>query len=523
MAVNFPLLFFLLLIPLSGFIAWAGDRVGHRIGKRRHTLLGLRPRHTATITTVAAGMLISLVSFGLMWASNATFRAVLRNGTALLDYNRLLRSKNHQLHSEVQEQRELADTMRSDVQAWRQKAEDARQEAEASLFARKLADKALLQAKANLEVAKDQVGEARATLAGARAELTTARASLATTQGRLNEKEQQLANARSKVRKAESRLRVAQARTQEALTAEQVAEHLVENARRTFETVTAEQKRELDERQTELARLAQELAQRREEMERLIGQRRVSTTALRTNRITYEVDEELERAPLSKGMTTEQIQAALRRLLEAAAGEAAGRGAVAGKNGRAVVILPKPMPVARGAGTIPVVDTHGDGIADESDSIAAAAEAIRRANEDVAVLVVASANAVEGEPVPVEFRPYRNRRVLSRGTVLGTLRIDAARSQQAVADTLYTFLRRDVRKQILDSGVIPPLPGGRGSEDDEGIVSISGARWLQVLDEVRRAGDGAQVVVRASADLRAADPVALSFEVVPLRDVPVQD
>jgi hypothetical protein len=43
-----------------------------------------------------------------------------------------------------------------------------------------------------------------------------------------------------------------------------------------------------------------------------------------------------------------------------------------------------------------------------------------------------------------------------------------------------------------------------------------------VLDDVRRAEGGAQVVVRASADLRAADPVALSFEVVPLRDVSVR-
>jgi uncharacterized protein (DUF3084 family) len=43
MSWNFPLLFFLLLIPLSGFIAWAGDRIGHRIGKRRHTLSACAP------------------------------------------------------------------------------------------------------------------------------------------------------------------------------------------------------------------------------------------------------------------------------------------------------------------------------------------------------------------------------------------------------------------------------------------------------------------------------------------------
>jgi hypothetical protein len=170
--------------------------------------------------------------------------------------------------------------------------------------------------------------------------------------------------------------------------------------------------------------------------------------------------------------------------------------------------------------------------------VAAAAEAIRQAaGADVAVLVVASANAVEGEPVPVEFRTYRNRRVFREGATLGEITLDGTRPQPALADALYTFLRRDVRQNLIEGGIIPParaaaarmsVPGGGGAGAAEGdgdedggggsLVSISGERWFRMLDEVRRAGPAARVVVRAARDLRAADPVALNFEVTPVRD-----
>jgi len=51
-----------LLILVSGGIAYVGNLVGRAIGRRRLTLLGLRPRHTAQIVTVATGMIITVVT-----------------------------------------------------------------------------------------------------------------------------------------------------------------------------------------------------------------------------------------------------------------------------------------------------------------------------------------------------------------------------------------------------------------------------------------------------------------------------
>jgi len=54
------------LIFVSGLVAFIGNLVGRNIGRRRLTLLGLRPRYTAQIITVVTGMLITLVTLAVV-------------------------------------------------------------------------------------------------------------------------------------------------------------------------------------------------------------------------------------------------------------------------------------------------------------------------------------------------------------------------------------------------------------------------------------------------------------------------
>ncbi len=50
----------LTLILLSGTLAYLGDVLGMRIGKRRISLFGLRPRDTSRVITAFTGILISI-------------------------------------------------------------------------------------------------------------------------------------------------------------------------------------------------------------------------------------------------------------------------------------------------------------------------------------------------------------------------------------------------------------------------------------------------------------------------------
>ena len=58
------------LIVTGGAIAVIGDRVGSRVGKKKLSLFGLRPRHTSVIVTIVTGVLIidHVMNGELMWS-----------------------------------------------------------------------------------------------------------------------------------------------------------------------------------------------------------------------------------------------------------------------------------------------------------------------------------------------------------------------------------------------------------------------------------------------------------------------
>ncbi len=526
MSLNLPLLFFLLLAPLGGVIAWIGDRIGHKIGKRRHSLFGLRPRHTATLFTVGSGVGIALFTFGLVWVSNATFRDVMSRGTELLSTNRDLKRANAALETQVTQRRAAFEQSKRE-------ASEARQGALWALDAKQDAEAKYKTARGTLQKARATLSNAETNLASTKGDLTSARARLASAMRNVASARNQEKAARADMQAAQKAARVAQETQKQVVTkaARQVSalykeqrgfDKLIEELKSAREKLRA-QNEDLAERMAanekkrlELARQALQINEDGAKMQRLLGQSLTSASALRQKPITFRVGEELDRATIPSGLSIWRIRAVLDDLLGAAGKKAEQRGASRAANlGRSVAILPR----AVSGDNDKKGDTPGGGdqtsrLASESDALAAAADAIRLANEDVVVVVAASANAVAGEPVSVDIRTFRNPVVLTYGTKVGETVLDGSTSRQAIADTFYSFLRQDVRKKLLESGVIPPLTGETGEDADSGnVVSLSGDEWLQIMDRVRKAGPRARITVRAARDLRAADPVSLTFEV----------
>ena len=66
-----------ILILVSGAIALAGNAVGRGIGRRRLSLFGLRPRHTAQVITVISGMLITVTTLLVVLALSREARVAL--------------------------------------------------------------------------------------------------------------------------------------------------------------------------------------------------------------------------------------------------------------------------------------------------------------------------------------------------------------------------------------------------------------------------------------------------------------
>ena len=60
--MRYSIFFAIVLVLVSGFIAYFGDLLGRRMGKKRLTLFGLRPRHTAIGVTTITGMIIAALA-----------------------------------------------------------------------------------------------------------------------------------------------------------------------------------------------------------------------------------------------------------------------------------------------------------------------------------------------------------------------------------------------------------------------------------------------------------------------------
>ena len=67
----------IVMIITGGAIAFIGDKLGTKIGKKRLSIFGLRPRHTSMIVTVVTGCLITGLSIGFMALISQNVRTAL--------------------------------------------------------------------------------------------------------------------------------------------------------------------------------------------------------------------------------------------------------------------------------------------------------------------------------------------------------------------------------------------------------------------------------------------------------------
>ena len=130
----YGVLLIVVLIITGGAIAFIGDRLGTKIGKKRLSIFGLRPRHTSIVITIFTGICITTLTFGVMAAASENVR------TALFGMERLNRTMQ-------ETQTNLADTKTAlqDAQAERDRTDDA-----------------LSQSKADVEQLKDQQAQLEA-------------------------------------------------------------------------------------------------------------------------------------------------------------------------------------------------------------------------------------------------------------------------------------------------------------------------------------------------------------------------
>ena len=165
-----------LLAVMGGLIAYIADKLGSKIGKKKLSVFGLRPHDTSVLLTVLSGVLISLLSIGILAISSESARTALFGMEKL--QNELLRLNTEK--STAEEEYNKAMTSLKEKNAAITELDGKIKDANA---ARTEAEKTLLAANNSLNEVRGQYEVTRGALINAKNEVQ----SLAEAKDKLNE------------------------------------------------------------------------------------------------------------------------------------------------------------------------------------------------------------------------------------------------------------------------------------------------------------------------------------------------
>ena len=130
----------IIIAIMGGLIAYMGDKLGTKVGKRRMSLFGLRPKHTSIIVTIVTGLLVAAATVGVLTITSDSVRTALfgmdKLKAEMADLSSAVEAKNKELQEQQaklnKSRAELAsrtselETVKSEVQATQTKVEEAR-------------------------------------------------------------------------------------------------------------------------------------------------------------------------------------------------------------------------------------------------------------------------------------------------------------------------------------------------------------------------------------------------------------
>lgn len=275
-------------IGMCGFIAYWGDLLGRRLGKRRLSLFGMRPRYTAIVFTTITGMLIAIFTIAFMAAISQRVRLLMLEGDKIISERKIILRK---------------------YEVARRTADEAR--------------KGALKAKADARIAVRQRDSLVREVSRISASLQQIRLKLVRSEAALDRTEKLLSSANTRLRSA-------------SLEIEQRKEEIA--AQRLAITGLEDQRTDLT---NQIGRLSAEMDEAVLKYQRYIALRQ-RTVILRSN-------EELARATVDCTQPENKLRAEVIGVLELADRAARDKGARVGDNGRAIRIITKKIIGPEGA------------------------------------------------------------------------------------------------------------------------------------------------------------------------------
>lgn len=492
---SWPWLGFLFIVVVSGLIAYVGDYIGRRIGRKRLTIFGLRPKSTAILFTIITGAVIAIVTTAAVLAVSEDARE------RILGYTEIV-TRLEQQAAVQHERRQRAEDLAAAAQAQKQQAERALVTAEQ---AARRAETAQGEAEQRSAGAVELARRTQAQVVAARRELSAARQRRDTALARVKSAEAAVDKARRAERELDVRLRAARAELDERLEEIEKANREIQNAFELLkkgrqaaeetEAQVAELQAALDKGRRERDQLLQELDRSRAEARRLrevADQLRAEAMRSGSGEVIVEYGSELARTRFRESLTRDRIEEQLDTLLRAVERKAVERGAGADERygGDHAVLF---------------------GVARDGTLIAGATfkldvvEFLAASGRSVWVRAIALRNSVAGQPVYYSLQRDADRLVFRDGEVLATATVDGRDGEGEVGRRLDALIRDQVNPLAEKRGLLP--------NPDEKLTVIGPETWFPALRQIKDANRPVTVRVVAVGDIRNGDSLAIAFEV----------
>lgn len=457
----------LLLLALCGFIAYLGDLLGRRLGKKRLSVFGLRPKHTAILLTVVTGVVIAAVTFGMAMLSVPGFRRVVIQGERLAAQNARLRSSNSQLDTEIRHRTEQnAQLLTRNGELGRANAKFITENGKLQASNRKLETDNRVLTRQNQEL-----GRSNETLTGQNADLRSANSGLKSRNAVLVQKSNQMLAMNARLRSERDAIRGDRERLNRQVNQLRGEVTNLATAAGNYRKDRDRLSREVNKLQGDIENLAEVANNYRQEQYRFRRGQLIenSSQMLPPNPPRDVLRRSIDKA-VFEAITTVQRQASSESI---------------------VWVKPDGYPPSRSQSLTAISDW-------------VAAQAARQIDKPLAVQVVALENCVEGRAIPLRIDWYVNERVFKQDEVIATSGlIDGAGDEGDILGELINFLKVKVG----------PTAAEHMATGADSVGELSYKQLLPVCRKIKAAGSFVVVAAVAKQNTLRSGPLNIYLDV----------
>ena len=488
----------ILYILMGGLIAYLGDWLGRKMGKKRLRIGRLRPRHTATFFTVLMGMLIPLATtYGLVTQSAAVRQWIVEGPELARKQQRLeTEIENNQVSlAKLENQAVRQRSQLASVESMRRSAASAR---DVAVKERNEERGRLAEARREIATAEARERQITARVESLRESESLLKSNVQTLQSELDSREDDLEKSRTEATRLYNETEGLKNNSIELT--RQIRDLELERDRQQSRADDA--RRDATQAEQDLNTLYGRFIDLRgvvAQLEGTLAGAAEGIEAVRTSSVIFRKDEELSRLQIPSGLTRVQARQKLDEVTKMADVTAKERGVRPDSSGRAAALDNRMRRMPDGTFLTITVE----------DQINAFLNEIENNEQDLVLVASAFYNYFSKDDffVPINLNIYPNKVLFQGGDDVAETIIDGSRDEEAILDAVILFLRTSVRASAEQAGMIPVLG------QDVSIGEITYSQMTGLVRRIKQRGGPVKVIAEAARTTKAAEPLTLRFKV----------